>query len=212
MGGSRGKRFSAVRDETVVKKRMRTIRADKTIVIPKGITVEVNARKVTVTGPKGTLTRDFKHLPVSIQKTQNSKDGVRKLEVSLYFGLSKQLATLRTVCSHVDNMITGVQKLYRYTMRLVYQNHPISCQILNGGKKVELRNFMGSKIVRAIDMIGNSKAVKSEGKDEIFIEGHDIDDTSRSAALIRQSCLVRNKDIRKFLDGVYVSAHGAVEV
>lgn len=42
-------------------------------------------------------------------------------------------------------------------------------------------------------------------------QGTDIDLTSRSSALIRQSCLVKHKDIRKFLDGVYVSSHGVVE-
>lgn len=30
----------------------------------------------------------------------------------------------------------------------------------------------------------------------------------RSTALIHQQCLVKNKDIRKFLDGVYVSESG----
>merc|ERR1719203_2513204 len=121
---------------------MKVIRADKTIVIPPGIDVQVSARRVTVTGPKGSLSRDFRHLPVSIQKTQNSAAGVKKLEVSLYFGLSKQLAALRTVCSHVDNMITGVTKKYRYAMRLVYAHHPISCGIENGGKTVVIRNFV----------------------------------------------------------------------
>lgn len=32
--------------------------------------------------------------------------------------------------------------------------------------------------------------------------------TRRSTALIHQQCLVKNKDIRKFLDGVYVSESG----
>ncbi len=32
-----------------------------------------------------------------------------------------------------------------------------------------------------------------------------------AAALIHQSCLVKRKDIRKFLDGVYVSEKGTVE-
>lgn len=31
---------------------------------------------------------------------------------------------------------------------------------------------------------------------------------TRSTALIHQQCLVKNKDIRKFLDGVYVSESG----
>lgn len=42
-------------------------------------------------------------------------------------------------------------------------------------------------------------------KDELIIEGNSLEDVSRSAALIQQSTTVKDKDIRKFLDGLYVS-------
>lgn len=42
-------------------------------------------------------------------------------------------------------------------------------------------------------------------KDELVIEGNSLEDVSRSAALIQQSTTVKDKDIRKFLDGLYVS-------
>jgi large subunit ribosomal protein L9e len=42
-------------------------------------------------------------------------------------------------------------------------------------------------------------------KDELIIEGSDIENVSQSAASIQGICRVRNKDIRKFLDGIYVS-------
>lgn len=48
----------------------------------------------------------------------------------------------------------------------------------------------------------------SEGKnqkDEYWLEGNDIQNVSQSAADMHTACLVRNKDIRKFLDGLYVS-------
>ena len=35
--------------------------------------------------------------------------------------------------------------------------------------------------------------------------GNSVDAVSQSAALIQQSTTVKNKDIRKFLDGLYVS-------
>jgi large subunit ribosomal protein L9e len=37
------------------------------------------------------------------------------------------------------------------------------------------------------------------------VYGNSIEAVSQSAALIQQSTTVKNKDIRKFLDGLYVS-------
>ena len=55
-------------------------------------------------------------------------------------------------------------------------------------------------------MLEGVTVIKSDAqKDEIILEGNDIEAVSTSAAQIYQSVLVRNKDIRKFLDGIYVS-------
>ena len=45
----------------------------------------------------------------------------------------------------------------------------------------------------------------------MILEGNDIDLVSNSAALIQQATTVKNKDIRKFLDGIYVSEKGTVQ-
>lgn len=57
-----------------------------------------------------------------------------------------QLACIRTVCSHVDNMITGVTRGYLYKMRFCYAHFPINVSIT--GRTVEIRNFLGEKRVR----------------------------------------------------------------
>lgn len=46
---------------------MKTIHTSETFDIPAGVTVEIKARIVKVTGPRGTLTRNFKHLNLDFQ-------------------------------------------------------------------------------------------------------------------------------------------------
>ena len=168
--------------------------------IPEGVTVLVKNRRVIVKGPRGTLHRDFSHQFVDIRKEGN------KVYVDLWFGLHKNISVVRTICSHIRNMITGVTHGYRYKMRFVYAHFPINVAINKDGTKVEIRNFLGEKRVRHIHMQEGVTVTKSEAqKDEIILEGNDIEAVSISASQIHLCVLVRNKDIRKFLDGIYVS-------
>merc|ERR1712211_182204 len=130
----------------------------------------------------------------------------------MYFAQSKQLSAIHSACSHIQNLFDGVTHKFEYKMRLVYSHFPINANIVNGGKTLEIRNFLGEKIVRTVQMLPGVSVEKSPStKDELIVTGADIDLTSRSAALIRQSCLVKDKDIRKFLDGIYVSSRGVVD-
>merc|ERR1719238_2064364 len=154
------------------------------------------------------LKRDFKHLPIELAVV----DGGKSVRARMYFAQTKQISALRTVCSHISNLFEGVQKKYQYNMRLVYAHFPINATITNGGKTLELRNFLGEKLVRTVQMLEGVTVEKSpQVKDELIVKGANIELTSRSAALIRQSCMSRHKDIRKFLDGIYVSWHGICE-
>ncbi|GAU48702.1 hypothetical protein TSUD_303150 [Trifolium subterraneum] len=66
-------------------------------------------------------------------------------------------------------------------------------------------------MVRKVDLLDGVSIVRSEKvKDEVVLDGNDIELVSRSCALINQKCHVKNKDIRKFLDGIYVSEKGSV--
>ena len=55
------------------------------------VTVTVDSRKVTVTGKRGTLTREFKHVNVAFVVL-----GKKSIRVDMWFGNRLQLACLRT--------------------------------------------------------------------------------------------------------------------
>jgi large subunit ribosomal protein L9e len=188
---------------------MKLIISSRTLDIPAGINVEIKGRAVRVKGPRGTLQRDFRHLAVDMFLAE--VEGQKQLNVDCHFGKRKRLAAIRTVISHVQNLITGVTKGFEYKMRLVYAHFPININIEKKGAVVEIRNFLGEKRVRVVDMLPGVSITRSEGvKDELVIVGNDKENVSRSCALISQSCLVRGLDIRKFLDGIYVSEKGLV--
>ncbi|XP_057953666.1 large ribosomal subunit protein uL6-like [Malania oleifera] len=189
---------------------MKTILSSETMDIPDDVKIKVKAKTIEVEGPRGKLTRNFKHLNLDFQLIKD-ESGKRKLKIEAWFGSRKTTAAIRTAISHVENLITGVTKGYRYKMRFVYAHFPINASITNGNKSIEIRNFLGEKKVRKVDMLEGVNVVRSDKvKDELVLDGNDIELVSRSAALINQKCHVKNKDIRKFLDGIYVSEKGTV--
>eukprot|EP00908_Phaeocystis_cordata_P016417 Transcript_27677.p3 GENE.Transcript_27677~~Transcript_27677.p3 ORF type:complete len:100 (+),score=49.16 Transcript_27677:504-803(+) len=96
-------------------------------------------------------------------------------------------------------------------MRFVYSHFPINVTITGKKNKVEIRNFLGEKVVRTVDAYEGVEVTRSNDvKDEIILVGNDIENVSKTCALIQQICAVKHKDIRKFLDGIYVSAKGNV--
>merc|ERR1719350_2044836 len=80
---------------------MKTINISQNVTVPDGVKCSVKARTVTVTGPRGKLVKSFRHLKVDISKVDK-----KTLKVEKWFGLHKELAAVRTICSHITNMFT----------------------------------------------------------------------------------------------------------
>jgi len=190
---------------------MKYIHSQETLDIPDGVKVAIKARNIVVEGPRGKLTKNLGHLSVSFSKASE-----KVINIELHHGTRKNVATLRTVRTLINNMIIGVTKGYKYKMRYVYAHFPINVNIdknnETGNYEVEIRNFLGEKITRRVIMHQGVDVETSKNvKDEIQLLGNDLESVSQSAADIQQICRVRNKDIRKFLDGLYVSERGNIE-
>eukprot|EP00035_Acanthoeca_spectabilis_P019567 m.428832 g.428832 ORF g.428832 m.428832 type:complete len:208 (+) comp16888_c0_seq1:16-639(+) len=186
---------------------MREIHVTQFVNINPKCQVTVDRRTITVSGPRGELKRAFKASKFEAEKTADGK----KIKLDFWWTNRKESAVVRTICSHINNMMTGVTKGYRYKMKSVYAHFPINTAITEGGKKIEIRNFLGEKIVRTV-RVHDGVTVKAGEKDEIVLEGNDIEKVSVSAALIQQSTTCKKKDIRKFLDGIYVSEKTKIDL
>jgi large subunit ribosomal protein L9e len=72
----------------------------------------------------GKLVKDLSHLAVCF-----SLPNKNTVNIEIHHGNRKNVATLRTVKSIIQNLITGVTKGYKYKMRYVYAHFPINVNI-----------------------------------------------------------------------------------
>merc|ERR1712199_5001 len=185
---------------------MKTVNAKSIVKIPDGVTVEVKSRVVKVSGPRGNLQKSFRHMSIDI-----CMPDAKSVAVEKWFAGSKELSCLKTTCSHIENMIKGVTQGFQYRMKMVYAHFPTNVQIASGGKSLDIVNFIGQKVKFHVDALDGVKVERDPSVNtEIIIYGNDIENVSRTCALISQSCAIKNKDIRKFLDGIYVSGKNEI--
>jgi len=180
------------------------MKVSREIPIPDGIKVTIKSRRIWVEGERGKLYRDFKHAMITLRKTKNNTVLVEKR-----FDKKKRCAVVKTIAGHIQNLFVGVTKGFRYKMKLVYAHFPINATVLNEGKTLQVLNYIGQKAKRRVNVRPGVTIEEPQGtKDELWIEGNDIDAVAGSASAIWQSCRVTDKDIRKFLDGIYVYSKG----
>lgn len=77
------------------------------------VTVTVKARKVTVTGPRGTVTKDLSHNKVDIRVMKivgKNKNGLY-VRIQMWNGAYKQACTVTTFKSLISNMMIGVTEV-----------------------------------------------------------------------------------------------------
>ena len=74
------------------------------------VTVTLKARKVTVKGKRGEVTKNFSHLAVELQKLKqnDNKRSGSFIRIRMWFGGYKQACAVNTLKSLINNMITGV--------------------------------------------------------------------------------------------------------
>jgi large subunit ribosomal protein L6 len=165
------------------------------IEIPQGVTVEIAPPTVTVTGPKGKISKRISYPEIEIKKEDSL------LVVNTRLDRKRQRAMVGTSAAHIANMIAGVTKGFEYRMKVVYSHFPI--QLKTTSSEVIINNFLGERRPRAAKIIPGAKVEVM--KDEVVITGIDKESVGQTMANIEQATRVRGFDVRVFQDGVYLT-------
>jgi len=175
--------------ETIIKK----------IRLPKEISISIQeGNNVTLKGPKGELSRIFKTHRVKLSTEGN---------VITFTGFPDNKQTrifIETISAHIRNMTEGLIYGYAYKMKVVYSHFPMSIIVEKG--VVNIKNFLGEKFPRKAKIVNNTK-VEVKGQ-EIIVSGINKEDVGQTASNLEHKSKVKNKDIRRYQDGLYLIEAG----
>jgi large subunit ribosomal protein L6 len=167
---------------------------EQNVEVPEEVNLTLDGHKVAVTGTNGELNYDFGHAGLNMVFQENT------LGVWAENPRRRKAALVKTIASHVTNMIKGVTVGFTYRLKIVFIHFPLTINIQRD--KVVINNFIGERAPRVARIRGNVQ-IKVEG-DDIIVTGNDINSVAQTAANIQESTKIKNKDLRKFLDGIYV--------
>ena len=144
------------------------------VVIPEGVTVDVNENVVTVKGKLGELTQDFNAVSVKVE------DG--KVLVERSTEIKDHKAKHGLYRALISNMVEGVSKGYTKELELVGVGYRAS----NQGQKLDLALGFSHSIVLNIAPEVKVETVSDKGKNPIIkLTSHDKQLVGQVAAKIR---------------------------
>ena len=143
-------------------------------------------------------------------RTRKAKDGSTEFELRMWFQDRRRRSSVKTLKTVVENMVVGVTKGYKYTMKYGHKRHPMKPASAKDGLSIKIANYLGSQEIRSINAPAGVKIEcdPENPQKEVFLYGIDNESVGTCASLIHQSCRPRNLDRRKFEDGLYLSKRG----
>lgn len=179
--------------------RMVFLMYEKEIKVPEGFTADVGGMTVSVSGPKGKLSREFRGMfGVKIERTTGG------VKVSSESEIRKQKSKVGAVIAHVRNMLMGLKEGYTAKLKIIYTHFPVTVKVEDKERRVMVTNFLGEKTPRAAKIFGDDTKVEINGAD-IVITGTDIEAVGQTAANLEQKTRVRAHDRKVFQDGIFIT-------
>ena len=171
-------------------------RIEHIVTIPEGVTASISEDGVvTIQGPKGSLSREFKSTFISLLQDGSG------LTVRVDMPRRKQRALAGTWNAHLNNMVKGVTQGFTYQLKALYSHFPMTMAVK--GNTFVVNNYFGERVPRTSHILPGVE-VKVSNKVEVTVTGIDKESVGQTAANIERSTTVKNRDRRVFQDGIYL--------
>lgn len=162
--------------------------------IPSGVSVTSEDTLFRIKGKLGEISRVFVNPNVKIEIADN------KVVFSSKQASKREKAIINTYRAHFRNAFEGVEKGYKYKMRICSGHFPMNVSFNN--HILSIKNFIGEKVPRTVK-INPSVKIQIDGR-EILLEGIDKEVVGQAAANIEQRTRRPGFDRRIFQDGIFI--------
>jgi len=170
-------------------------RIEHTVEIPEGVSATIDGDMITITGPKGSLSREF----ASARHDVFQEGGGLLVRIDL--PRRKERALAGTWNAHLNNMVKGVTDGFTYKLKALYSHFPMTLAVK--GNEFVVNNYFGERVPRSAVII-NGVEVKVQNKTEVTVSGIDKEAVGQTAANIERCTTVKKRDRRVFQDGIYL--------
>lgn len=102
---------------------MRDVLKTEELEIPSNVEVTVKSRVIEVSGPRGSLRKNVRHVDMDIRVI---KGKTTKVTLAVWQGGRKHVACLRTIRSMINNMVIGVTKVRNSLVLFTLCPYPIN--------------------------------------------------------------------------------------
>lgn len=165
------------------------------VVLEKGVSAKLNGKILTIKGPKGEVSREFRSPSITLAVTGD------KITLHVSKGTKREKTMIGTFESHISNIVKGVQEPHVYTLKICSGHFPMNVAIV--GKEFVVKNFLGEAVPRKAEMIPGVD-VKITGND-ITLSSPDKELAGMMASRIENLCRITDRDRRIFQDGCYIT-------
>lgn len=165
----------------------------KEIELPAGVDVEIVGDTIKVKGPKG---EQEKKIEINVSRED------RKLIFEIKDNKREKKAK-NTIIAHIKNMIEGAMNCFEYKLQICPVHFPIKVSLSPDKKTVLIGNFLGETKERTASVVKDTE-VEIKG-DIITVTSADKEAAGQTAANIEMATKVKNRDRRRFQDGIFIT-------
>jgi len=170
---------------------------EETVEIPSGIELELKGSEIIASKGSKKSKKSFK-----LKNLELKKDG-NKIIIMAKKATKREKTMINTIKAHIKNMINGLNEDYVYKLEVVYLHFPITLEMNKTNNTLIIKNFLGEKKPRICKIVPGAEV--ELGKNLIIITSHDKEVAGQTMANIEKATKIRNRDRRKFQDGIFMT-------